>query len=266
MGVLCRAMRSKLLVLLSSVLLAGAACDSDDGQEPAAATAGGEQARQAPASEGDLWAEARRRMVREQLASRDITDERVLSAMRAVPRHELVPEAERERAYEDYPLPIGHEQTISQPYIVALMTQLAEIEPGDEVLEVGTGSGYQAAVLAEMGAEVYSIEIVEPLARRAERDLARLGYDRVHVRAGDGYRGWPDQAPFDAVIITAAPPRIPEPLKSQLKVGGKLVVPVGDDGMQELIVLTRTEDGFDRRNVIPVRFVPMTGEVRGEQR
>lgn len=253
-------MRSKLLVLLSSGLLAGAACDSD-GERDTATTAGGEQA----TTDGDRWAEARERMVREQLASRDITDERVLRAMRAVPRHEFVPEDQRGDAYADHPLPIGHGQTISQPYIVALMTQLAEIEPGDEVLEVGTGSGYQAAVLAEMGAEVYSMEIVEPLARRAERDLARLGYDRVHVRAGDGYRGWPDRAPFDAVIVTAAPPRIPEPLKSQLKVGGKLVVPVGDDGMQELVVLTRTEDGFERRNVIPVRFVPMTGEVRGDR-
>ncbi len=255
-------MRSKghlAAFVVAGTLLAGFACDSSEERRAPA------EARQpAPAQPraDDRWAEARERMVRETIASRDITDERVLRAMRAVPRHELVPEAHRGDSYEDHPVEIGHGQTISQPYIVALMSQLAQVEPGDVVLEVGTGSGYQAAVLAEMGVTVYSIEIVEPLARRAAADLRRLGYDRVHVRAGDGYRGWPEHAPFDAIVITAAPPRIPEPLKEQLAVGGRMVVPVGEDGVQELVVLTRTEDGFEQENVTPVRFVPMTGEVR----
>ncbi len=200
-------------------------------------------------------------MVTTQLAGRDIVDERVLDAMGAVPRHRFVPESERSAAYEDHPLPIGLGQTISQPYIVAIMSQLAEVEPPCKVLEVGTGSGYQAAVLAEMGCEVWSIEIVEELAARAAVTLDRLGYGRIHTRAGDGYRGWPDQAPFDAVLITAAPPRIPEPLLTQLRVGGRLVAPVGDRH-QELVVITRTPTGFERRNAFPVRFVPMTGEVR----
>lgn len=204
--------------------------------------------------------EAREALVQD-LARDGIHDERVLAAMRAVPRHELVPDALRAVAYRDRPLPIGHEQTISQPYVVALMTQLAGVAPGDKVLEVGTGSGYQAAVLAAMGAEVFTIEIVEPLGRRAARDLARLGYD-VHARIGDGYRGWPEEAPFDAIVITAAPPEVPPPLLAQLRVGGKLVVPEGVDGAQQLVVITRTEDGFERARGIPVRFVPMTGEAQ----
>lgn len=239
-----------------------AACDSENGEEHP--TAGGEEARvEATGSSDDHWAEQRYAMVRDTVASRDVTDEDVLRAMRTVPRHELIPEDHRDDAYADRPLPIGRDQTISQPYIVGLMSQLAGVARGDTVLEVGTGSGYQAAVLAEMGVKVYSIEIVEPLARRAAADLERLGYDSVQVRAGDGYRGWPEHAPFDAIIITAAPPEIPEPLKEQLKVGGRMVVPVGEDqGYQELVVLTRTEDGFDRRTIIPVRFVPMTGEAQ----
>jgi protein-L-isoaspartate(D-aspartate) O-methyltransferase len=200
-------------------------------------------------------------MVAEQIAARNITDARVLAAMAAVPRHRFVPEAIRESAYGDYPLPIGEEQTISQPYIVALMSELARVEPGDRVLEVGTGSGYQAAVLGAMGVEVWSIEIVEPLANTARARLAELGYDRVHVRHGDGYRGWPEHAPFDAILITAAPPRIPEPLKGQLRVGGRLIVPVGRHN-QELVVVTRTERGFEEEAVLPVRFVPMTGEAQ----
>jgi protein-L-isoaspartate(D-aspartate) O-methyltransferase len=184
----------------------------------------------------------------------------VLAAIRAVPRHELVPESMRSQAYDDRPLPIGHEQTISQPFVVALMTQLAAVDAGDKVLEVGTGSGYQAAVLAELGADVYSIEIVEPLGRRADAALRRLGYD-VHTRIGDGYRGWPSEAPFDAIVITAAPPEIPQPLLDQLAVGGRMVVPVGPTlGEQRLTVITRTENGFERSGSIPVLFVPMTGE------
>ena len=200
-------------------------------------------------------------MVRAQIEERGIDNPAVLAALRAVPRHELVPAAVREEAYSDHPLPIGFDQTISQPYIVALMTDLAAVERGDKVLEVGTGSGYQAAVLAEMGARVFSIEIVEPLARRAAADLERLGYRRVHVRAGDGYRGWPSEAPFDAIIVTAAPPAVPAPLKEQLAVGGRLVIPVGE-GIQELRTIRRTAGGFEEEPTIAVRFVPMTGEAQ----
>jgi protein-L-isoaspartate(D-aspartate) O-methyltransferase len=203
----------------------------------------------------------RTRMIEEQLKSRDIRDARVLDAMGRVPRHELVADEYRAEAYADTPLPIGAGQTISQPYIVALMSQLAEIKPGDRVLEIGTGSGYQAAVLATMGAEVYSIEIIKALAETASESLKRLGYANVNVRHGDGYAGWPEQAPFDAILLTAAPPRMPEPLQEQLKVGGKLIAPVGDNA-QDLILITRTQGGYETRNVLPVRFVPMTGKAQ----
>ena len=212
----------------------------------------------------DPWRAQREAMVANQLAARGIKDERVLAAMRRVPRHEMVPPLVRDLAYADRPLPIGDGQTISQPYIVALMTEAAAVGKGARVLEVGTGSGYQAAVLAELGAEVYSIEIVEPLARRAAAALRRSGYGSVNLRVGDGYRGWPEAAPFDAVLVTAAPPRIPEPLKLQLKPGGRLVVPVGD-GFQQLVVVTRTGDRFEERRIAPVRFVPMTGEARSRR-
>jgi protein-L-isoaspartate(D-aspartate) O-methyltransferase len=205
----------------------------------------------------------RRRMVDEQIEAREIVDPRVLAAMRQVPRHEFVPAAERAHAYDDRPLPIGEGQTISQPYIVALMTQLAAVGPGAKVLEVGTGSGYQAAVLAACGAEVYSIEIVDALAKRAQHDLARLGIAKVHVRSGDGYRGWPEVAPFDAILVTAAAPRVPPALLEQLRVGGRLVIPVGETGHeQSLQVHVRTETGVEVHDVVPVRFVPMTGRVR----
>jgi len=211
----------------------------------------------------DRFAAARERMVVEQLEARDITDARVLTAMRSVPRHELVPADRRDEAYEDTPVPIGHGQTISQPYIVALMSELAHVGPGDRVLEVGTGSGYQAAVLAACGAEVWTIEIVDALAKRATHDLARLGFDRVHVRSGDGYRGWPEHAPFDAVVVTAAPPSVPAPLLEQLRVGGRLVIPVGEVGaVQSLEVHRRTETGITVERVTLVRFVPMTGEAQ----
>ena len=200
-------------------------------------------------------------MVAEQLAGpgRDIRDGRVLEAMRKVPRHEFVPAEMRAHAYRDRPLPIGQGQTISQPYIVAFMTEQLQTRRTDRVLEIGTGSGYQAAVLAELVAEVYSIEIVEALARRASRDLRRLGYTNVFTRSGDGYLGWPEKAPFDAVIVTCAPERIPQPLVDQLKEGGRMIIPVGPDGgVQELYLLEKREGEVRKRAVLPVRFVPMT--------
>jgi protein-L-isoaspartate(D-aspartate) O-methyltransferase len=200
-------------------------------------------------------------MVIEQIASRGVKDAKTLAAMRKVPRHLFVPEEARTEAYGDHPLPIGHEQTISQPYIVAFMTEALGLKGGETVLEVGTGSGYQAAVLGEIAGRVYSIEIVAPLAREAEARLRSLGYRNVEVRAGDGYAGWPEAAPFDAIMVTAAAPRIPEPLKRQLKDGGRLILPVGDQA-QELVVVTRRGERFHERRVLPVRFVPMTGTVR----
>jgi len=208
------------------------------------------------------FAESRRQMVEEQLAGpyRGITNTRVLAAMGKVLRHELVPVAQRAQAYADRPLPIGHGQTISQPYIVAFMTERLEPKPTDKVLEIGTGSGYQAAVLAELVAKVYTIEIVEPLARRADADLKRLGYSNVMVRAGDGYKGWPDAAPFDAVIVTCAPDHVPQPLVDQLREGGRMIIPVGSLGIQELYVLQKKGGKVEKRAVLAVRFVPMTGK------
>jgi protein-L-isoaspartate(D-aspartate) O-methyltransferase len=209
----------------------------------------------------DRLAAARARMVSEQIAARGVKDARVLDAMRTVERHQFVPEAERREAYDDHPLPIGHRQTISQPYIVALMTELAQVGPGERVLEIGTGSGYQAAILSVLAKEVWTIEIVEPLAREAADRLARLGYRNVTVRAGDGYAGWPEKAPFDAILLTAAPPEIPAPLLAQLAPGGRLVAPVGDFS-QDLVVVERTPSGDRTRRVAPVLFVPMTGEAQ----
>ncbi len=223
----------------------------------------GDLGEQASDSERAL-ARSRFRMVADQMENRGITDQRVLAALRKVPRHEFVPPRWQASAYEDRPLPIGHGQTISQPYIVAAMTELAELSQGDRVLEIGTGSGYQAAVLAEISAQVYSIEIVEPLAEEAAQTLARLAYASVQVRHGDGYRGWPEAAPFDAIVVTAAAPVVPPALLEQLAVGGRLVIPVGD-AYQELEVHTRTPGGVELRRVFPVRFVPMTGEVREAQ-
>lgn len=212
----------------------------------------------------DPEASAREAMVREQIEARGGRTVTILQAMRKVPRHEFVPASDRRVAYEDHPLPIGHGQTISQPYIVALMTELARPSAESRVLEVGTGSGYQTAVLAEVAAEVYTIEIVPELARRAEGDLARLGHKNVHFRIGDGFLGWPEAAPFDAIIVTAAPEKIPPPLLEQLKVGGRLVIPVGDH-FQELKVVTRTADGYREERSGSVRFVPMTGRAQHER-
>jgi protein-L-isoaspartate(D-aspartate) O-methyltransferase len=217
------------------------------------------------AADETRFAAARRRMVEEQLAgpSRGLTNARVLANMGKVPRHEFVPPSFRAEAYEDHPLPIGHGQTISQPFIVAFMTEKLEPHPTDKVLEVGTGSGYQAAVLSGLVSNVYTIEIVEPLARRAEADLKRLGYTNVNVRAGDGYKGWPEAAPFDAIIVTCAPDHVPQPLINQLKEGGRMIIPVGPANDQKLLLLQKRGDKVERRAVLPVRFVPMTGQREG---
>ena len=207
------------------------------------------------------FAVARERMVADQIEARGIADPRVLAAMRKVPRERLVPEDMRASAYEDRPLPIGHGQTISQPYIVAEMSAQLELSGDERVLEIGTGSGYQAAILGELAREVYSIEIVEPLAERAAADLERLGYENVHVRAGDGYKGWPEEAPFDAIIVTAAPDHVPQPLIDQLAVGGRMVIPIGR-GIQSLTLITRDERGVKRKTLLGVMFVPMTGEAQ----
>ena len=214
-----------------------------------------------PAQNGD-WDLARQRMVQQQMQARDIHDPRVLAAMRKVPRHAFVPRALQSQAYADRALPIEHGQTISQPYIVALMTQLASPSPKDRALDVGTGSGYQAAVLAELVEEVYSIEILQPLAESASERLKKLGVHRVQVRCGDGHRGWPQQAPFDLILVAAAPDRIPQPLIDQLAPGGRLVIPVGTF-RQELIIVKKNAAGqVSQRKVAPVAFVPMTGEAR----
>jgi len=213
------------------------------------------------ASQEERYGQQRTAMVVQQLRSRDITDPRVLKAMEKVPRHLFVPEANRRWAYVDGPLEIGHAQTISQPYIVAYMTQALEPRETDKVLEIGTGSGYQAAILAEIVKDVYTIEIVEPLAESATKLLGELGYQNVHVRAGDGYKGWPEAAPFDAIIVTCAPDHIPQPLVEQLAIGGKLVIPVGSFS-QDMVIVTKTEKGVMESRTIAVRFVPMTGEAQ----
>lgn len=252
-------MRHVLLTVLGCGI-AAASCQC--GEPPLRSELGASEPRvTSTAGEGGDHQEARQALVNA-LRAQGIRDRRVLSAIESVPRHRMVPDALESQAYVDSPLPIGHDQTISQPYIVARMSELAEIEPGDKVLEIGTGSGYQAAVLAELGAEVYSIEIVPELGERTRALLDRLGYDeRIHTRIGDGYAGWPSEAPFSAILLTAAPPAIPEPLKEQLAVGGKLVAPVGR-GIQELVVLTKTPDGLEQTSAIPVRFVPMTGRAQ----
>ncbi len=210
-------------------------------------------------SEEEIFKKQREEMVITQIESRGVKDSLVLQAMRKVPRHLFVFESLWNVAYTDGPLPIGEGQTISQPYIVALMTELLELKGGEKVLEIGTGSGYQAAVLAKIASEVYTIEIIRALADRAESTLNSMGYKNITVRCGDGYQGWEEHAPFDGVIVTAAPDHIPQPLVDQLKMGARLVIPVGDL-FQELLVVTKTEKGIKKQGVIPVRFVPMTGE------
>jgi len=206
-------------------------------------------------------AEERKRMVEKQLMRREIQSRSVLDTMMAVPRHAFIPEENREHAYEDRPVSIGHRQTISQPYIVAYMTEALAPKPDQRVLEIGTGSGYQAAVLAELVKEVYTIEIIAPLGERAREVLDELDYKNIHFRIGDGYAGWAEAAPFDAVILTAAPPEIPQPLLDQLKIGGVLLAPVGRN-TQELVRMTRTAEGYHRERLLGVRFVPMTGRAQ----
>ncbi len=236
-----RLMRSTCLLLLGGVMLL--------------AGLGG---RVSGARAMDSFEDARQTMVARQLQRRDITDPRVLIAMGTVPRHRFVPEAMASQAYGDHPLPIGEGQTISQPYIVALMTQWAEVHPGDKVLEVGTGSGYQAAVLAELTDQVWSIEILPELARQAAARLKDLGYARVQVRSGDGYQGWPEAAPFDAILVTAAAPRVPPALTAQLKEGGRLVIPLGiPAGAQTLVRWRKVQGKLVEEASLPVRFVPL---------
>jgi protein-L-isoaspartate(D-aspartate) O-methyltransferase len=210
-------------------------------------------------SEEDRYAQLRESMVTEQIARRGITDRLVLSAMAKTRRHEFVPDDMKINAYEDTPLPIGENQTISQPYIVALMTELLRLKGGEKVLEIGTGSGYQAAILAEIAKEVYTIEIMKPLADGARERLNQLRYRNITVRYGDGYKGWKEHAPFDGIIVTAAPDHIPQPLIDQLKIGGRMVIPVGSM-FQELKLLAKTGKGMVEKNIVPVKFVPMTGE------
>ena len=198
----------------------------------------------------------RRQMVESQLRARGIKDERVLAAMSKVPRHQFVDSSWRDLAYSDSPLPIGHNQTISQPYIVAYMTEAAEISPEAKVLEIGTGCGYQAAVLGEIAKQVYSLEIIPQLAQRARQTLSQLGEKNIEVKNGDGYQGWAEHAPYDAIIVTAAPPHIPQPLIDQLAIKGKMVIPVGTWD-QEIVVLTKTKERIIEQKTIPVRFVPM---------
>jgi protein-L-isoaspartate(D-aspartate) O-methyltransferase len=220
----------------------------------------------AAAAAPDPFAAERQLMVTRQLQGRDITDLRVLAAMGKVPRHRFVPDDLASQAYDDYPLPIGLAQTISQPYIVALMTQWAEVKAGDKVLEVGTGSGYQAAVLAELTNRVFSIELLPQLAQAAQTRLRDLGYVRVQVRCGDGYQGWPEEAPFDAILVTATAPEVPKALKEQLKEGGRLVIPVGPPGQpQELLLLRKVKGELREEKRLPVLFVPLVKPGEGKR-
>ncbi len=211
--------------------------------------------------QNDTFKNLRERMVQRQIQARGVKDPQVIAAMQTVPRHLFVPKSLRSEAYEDRPLSIGWEQTISQPYIVAFMTEQLGVKSGDRVLEIGTGSGYQAAVLAQIADSVFTIEIIPELAKKAQETLRELNYKNIIVRSGDGYHGWKKKAPFDAIIVTAAPPKIPPLLLEQLQNGGKMILPVGEY-VQELVVVHKTERGMEMQNVLPVRFVPMTGEIR----
>jgi protein-L-isoaspartate(D-aspartate) O-methyltransferase len=212
-------------------------------------------------NEEESFTSQRHLMVDSQIKSRGVADEHVLRALKKVPRHKFVPDELQDEAYLDDPLPIGEAQTISQPYIVAYMTEHLELKKADKVLEIGTGSGYQAAILAEIVDSVFTIEIIDVLAKEAEETLKELNYNNVYVKSGDGYKGWPSEAPFDAIIITAAPTKIPQPLVDQLIIGGRMILPLGNL-YQELVLLTKTESGIQKKTLLPVRFVPMTGEIQ----
>jgi len=235
-------------LLAAEFLVLGCGESSDGGGSPADPT------RQAE----------RDKMVYRQIVARGVKDQAVLKAMRKVPRHEFLLNPNAALAYGDGPLPIGHGQTISQPYLVAFMTEALRLRGDEKVLEVGTGSGYQTAVLAEIAHDVFTIEIVKPLADRAEATLKALGYKNVTVRAGDGYRGWPEAAPFDAILVAAAPWQLPQPLLDQLAVGGRMILPVGKKFDQSLMLIRRTDKGYERTTLLPVAFVPMTGEAEGK--
>jgi len=213
----------------------------------------------------DQYAALRAQMVNTQIKDRGVSNPLVLKAMLKVKRHEFVPDEVRHLSYADRPLPIGQDQTISQPYIVALMTELLGLKGGEKVLEIGTGSGYQAAILAEIAKEVYTIEILKPLADSARERLQKLGYKNITVKCGDGYKGWSEYAPFDGIIVTCAPDHIPQPLIDQLKIGGRIVIPVGES-YQELLLITKNPGStLTRKSIIPVRFVPMTGEAQKKE-
>ncbi len=207
------------------------------------------------------YSQKRHHMVESQIVTRGVQSDYILNAMKRVKRHLFVPDNLQQFAYADEPLPIGYGQTISQPYIVAYMTEALDLNQYSRVLEIGTGSGYQAAILAEIVKKVYTIEIVEPLGQHAKTILNDIGYRNIHSRIGDGYKGWPEAAPFDAIIVTAAPPEIPQPLIDQLKEGGRMIIPVGV-GYQELILLTKKKGNIEKKSLLPVRFVPMTGEIQ----
>lgn len=247
---------------LSLLLAATASAEAPEAELLLQSEAGEQRVALPEFEEDDAMADRRSEMVNTQIAAREVSDQRVLDALLRVPRHEFVPENRRNRAYEDSPLPIGHGQTISQPYIVALMTEQLQLEEDDRVLEIGAGSGYQAAILAELVREVVTIEIVEPLARQSAALFEELGYRNITALFGDGYYGWEESAPYDAIIVTAAATHIPPPLVAQLKPGGRMVIPVGETAWTQNLLLVEKDDEGEIRteNLMPVRFVPLTGE------
>jgi len=245
-----RCRRFWIAAVLGAQLLAPGCGDGFDGSDAGA-----------PSSDPTRQAE-RERMVERQIEARGVKDTAVLRAMRQVPRHLFVPVSYAPQAYRDGPLALGHGQMISQPYIVAFMAEALRLRGDDRVLEIGTGSGYQTAVLAQLARDVFSIEIVKPLAEQAAAKLKELGYANVQVRAGDGYQGWPEHAPYDAILVSAAPDHIPQPLLDQLAVGGRMILPLGKKFSQDLMLIRRTHSGYERTPLLPVAFVPMTGEAQ----